>query len=286
MDALVKWLGADYPVHQLVFFRCVVALVPVCIVLYMSGGLKLLKTQRPQLHLLRSTIGLLAMGAAFYGFTTLPLAEAASIFYMAPLFSVVFSTVLLKEKVGVRRWSAVLIGMLGVIIIIRPSGDIFNFGSVVMLAASLLIGFASCVLRLMSKTEYAVTTTFYFTLSGAVIVSVICLFLGWVTPNPFDLLLLICVGLLGGMAQYELALSLRYAEVGVLSPFRYLSIAIGGFFGFVIWQEVPDMLTIIGIVTIVVSGIYSTLRESRLAAQNATSSHRKITQGSDLDDTR
>ena len=126
MDATVKWLGGDYPVHQIMFFRCVLAFVPIFILLYKAGGTSVLKTQQPLLHGVRSLLGLVAMGAAFFGFTTLPLADASSVFYTAPLLAVAFSVPILGEKVGIRRWTAVIIGLVGVMIIVRPGGSVFN----------------------------------------------------------------------------------------------------------------------------------------------------------------
>lgn len=267
MDATIKWLGKDYPVHQIMFFRCALAFIPVFFVLSRSEGLSALKSKQPSLQVVRSVVGLVAMGAAFYGFTHLPLADASSVFYTAPLLAVAFSVPILGEKVGVRRWIAVSIGLVGMLIISRPGGSVFNLGGVAMLVAAFAVGLTSNIIRKLNQTDEAISITFYFTLSGTIVTTVACLFLGWSTPTILDLILLIAVGLLGGTAQYLLTLSFRYAEVGVIAPLKYLSIVIGGSLGFIIWGETPDKLTVLGIIIIIFSGLYSVHRETRLARQ-------------------
>ena len=265
MDATIKWLGGDYPVHQIMFFRCTLAFVPILILLYRAGGFSALRTRQPVLHGVRSVLGLVAMGSAFYGFTTLPLADASSVFYTAPLLAVAFSVPILGEKVGIRRWIAVTIGLIGVMIIVRPGGNVFNLGGVAMLVAAVAVGITSNVIRKLNHTDQAICITFYFTLSGAIVTSIACLWLGWNTPSWPDFLLLVCVGLLGGSAQYTLTLSFRYAQVGIIAPLKYLSIVVGGLLGFIIWDETPDGVTILGIMIIMASGLYSMHREARLA---------------------
>ena len=109
MDATVKWLGADYPVHQIMFFRCTLAFVPILIILFSTGGIGELRSRQPGLQAFRSCLGIVAMGSAFYGFTTLPLADASSVFYTAPMLAMAFSVPILGEKVGIRRWTAVAV---------------------------------------------------------------------------------------------------------------------------------------------------------------------------------
>lgn len=262
MDATVKWLGANYPVHQIMFFRCTLAFVPVLLILYKAGGIKILKTNRVALHGVRSFFGLLAMASAFYGFTVMPLADASSVFYTAPLLAVAFSVPILGERVGMRRWIAVIVGLVGVMIILRPIGSVFNLGGMCMFAAAILVGLTSNIVRKLNATEQAICITFYFTLSGSIVSILACLYLGWVIPGFTDFLLLVCVGLLGGSAQYALTLSFRYAEVSVVAPLKYMSIVLGGVFGYLIWNETPDFLTLLGMVTIIGSGVYSVHREA------------------------
>ncbi len=268
MDATVKWVGADYPIQQIMFFRCTVAFIPVLIFLHRAGGFSILKTQRPVLHGIRSLVGILAMSSAFYGFTVMPLADAASVFYTAPLMAMALSVPILKERVGIRRWLAVIIGLIGIMIIMRPGGGVLHQGGLFMLAAAVFVGITTNIVRKLSSTDQAVCITFYFTLSGAVVSTLACLIFGWKVPGLKDLFLLICIGLLGGCAQYGLTLSFRHCEVGIIAPFKYLAIIFGGVLGYVIWGETPDSVTLIGIVIILASGVYSMHRETKIARES------------------
>ncbi len=265
MDATVKWLGGTYPVHQIVFFRCTVALVPVLLFVARAGGLRILKTQRSHLHALRCLFGLSAMGCAFYSFSVMRLADAVSVFYSAPLFITALSVPLLGEKVGIRRWSAVIVGFIGILIVVRPSSQLLNSGGIYMLAAALFVGLTMIIIRRLSATDDAASITFYFTLSGVLVSSVISLCLGWAWPPIKDLMLLIAVGLLGGCAQYAMTVSFRYAEVGLVAPLRYLSIVSGGVLGYLLWSEVPDMQSVLGMTVIIASGLYTIHREAVLS---------------------
>ncbi len=265
MDVVVKWLGGIYPTHQIVFFRCSVALVPVLTLLYLKGGPKILRTEKPLLHVFRSILGLGAMATAFYGFSLMRLADAISILHTTPLFMTVLSVLILREKVGIRRWSAVTVGFIGMLIVIRPGEGLFDSGSGYMLAAALCISATTIIVRQLSATDHPASITFYFTLTGTIASSVACLWLGWQQPTPGDWFLLATVGLLGGCAQYAMTLSYRHAEVGLVAPLKFLSIAVGGAIAYIVWAEVPDAQSFIGITIIVGSGLYTLHRETRLA---------------------
>jgi drug/metabolite transporter (DMT)-like permease len=157
------------------------------------------------------------------------------------------------------------VGLIGVMIIVRPGGNVFNIGGFSMLVAAFSVGITSNIIRKLNQTDPAISITFYFTLSGAIMTSVACYFLEWITPNFKDLMLLVCVGLLGGVAQYALTLSFRYAAIGIIAPLKYLSIVIAGVLGYIIWGEAPDLITISGIAIIILCGLYSLYRERQLA---------------------
>jgi drug/metabolite transporter (DMT)-like permease len=261
MDASVKWLGAIYPTAQIMFFRCAVALVPVLIIIAMRGGPGILRTQQRKLHLLRSVMGIGAMGFAFYAFSLMPLAEAVAVLHTAPLFMTALSVILLRETVGIRRWSAILLGFIGMVLVVRPGADMLASGSLYMLAAAFLIGCTTIIIRHLGKIDDPVCITFYFTVTG-VIVSCVGIFLqGWQQPSLVDTALLCLVGLFGGMAQYLMTLSYRHLAVGTLAPLKYLTIVFGGVIAFLIWGEVPDIQSVFGISIIILSGLYTLHRE-------------------------
>ncbi len=261
MDASVKWLGSSYPTAQIMFFRCAVALVPVLVIIRLRGGISVLHTRQKRLHVLRSALGIAAMGFAFYAFSLMPLAEAISILHTAPLFMTALSVVILRESVGIRRWSAILFGFVGMLIVVRPGAGMLDSGGIYMLTAAFLIGCTTIVIRHLGRIDDPVCITFYFTLTGVIASLAGLLLQDWQTPPLFDLALLTGVGLLGGMAQYLMTLSYRYLAVGVLAPFKYLTIVFGGFIAYLVWGEVPDWQSLVGISVIVGSGLYTMHRE-------------------------
>ena len=265
MDASVKWLGASYPTAQIMFFRCTVALLPVLVIVGLRGGPRVLRTRHRRLHLLRSLLGIAAMGFAFYAFSLMPLADAISILHTAPLFMTALSVVVLRERVGIRRWSAVMVGFVGMLIVVRPGAGMLDSGGLYMLMAAFLIGCTTIVIRYLGRSDDPVCITFYFTLTGVIVSTAGLLWQGWVAPPPADLALLILVGLLGGLAQYCMTLSYRHVAVGIVAPCKYLTIVFGGILAYLVWRELPDLQSLLGISLIVATGLYTLRRELALA---------------------
>jgi drug/metabolite transporter (DMT)-like permease len=261
MDASVKWLGAVYPTTQIMFFRCTVALAPVLVIIMMRGGPGVLRTAHKKLHLLRSVLGIAAMGFAFYAFSLMPLAEAISILHTAPLFMTALSVILLREKVGIRRWSAIILGFIGMLLVVRPGADMLASGSLYMLTAAFLIGCTTIVIRHLGKLDDPVCITFYFTATGVTVSTAGILIQGWQQPPLLDLTLLAMVGVLGGLAQYLMTLSYQRLAVGIVAPLKYLSIVFGGGIAYLVWGEVPDLQSVLGICIIMASGLYTLHRE-------------------------
>jgi len=261
MDANVKWLGATYPTAQIMFFRCAVALVPVLVIVAMRGGIGVLRTHQKKLHLLRSLMGIMAMGLAFYAFSLMPLAEAVSILHTAPLFMTALSVLLLRESVGIRRWSALVLGFIGMLLVVRPGTDMLASGSLYMLMAAFSIGCTSIIIRHLGKIDDPVCITFYFTVTGVILSLAGMLMQGWKTPEMTDLALLMLVGLLGGLAQYLMTLSYQHLALGVVAPLKYLSIVFSGTIAYLVWGEVPDLQSVFGISIIILTGLYTLHRE-------------------------
>lgn len=266
MDAAVKWLVADYPVHQIVFFRSVFALLPCIWFIHRAGGIATLRTRRPLVHALRGVIGLAAMGCYFYAFSAMDLADAKAVLFAAPLFMTVLSIPLLGEKVGIYRWSAVLVGFAGVLVILQPGGEMLQAGSLAAVGGAVLYALAVITIRHLGATESAASITFYFTLTGAVAGTAMVAAFGWVAPPPGDLALLACVGLVGGVGQYCLTQAFRYGETGAIAPLEYTSMAWALLLGYLIWHDVPGPGVSAGIALVVASGLFILYRERRLAA--------------------
>ena len=265
MDTSVKWLGASYPTQQIMFFRCAVAMIPLAIIIYLRGGLVTLKTAQLKMHLLRSLLGISAMALAFYAFSLMRLADAISIMHTTPIFMTLLSVLILGEAVGIHRWSAVICGFGGMLLVVKPGSGIIDNGSLFMVGAAMLISATTIIIRFLSIKDDPVCITFYFTLTGIVVSSAGVLWLGWNSPSLIDLSLLMAVGLLGGVAQYMMTLSYRHAEIGMVAPLKYLTILFGGIYGYLIWDEIPDLQSTIGIIIIAFAGLYTLHREVLLA---------------------
>lgn len=263
MDAVVKWLGATYPVLQIVFFRSLFAFIPLSLFLFRGIGLAALRTQRPLQHAARSLIGLMAMTSFFYAYSQMPLANAVAIGFAAPMFMTALSVPLLGEKVGPRRWIAVLVGFAGVLVIVRPDAGVFHAAAAAALAGTVFYALAMIFVRRLGRTETSTSIVFYFSLTSTVVSGAFMPFL-WVAPDAAGWALLITVGLIGGLAQMALTNALRLAELSVVAPFDYTALLWTAGLGFLIWNEVPGVQIWLGAAIVIASGIYILYREARL----------------------
>ena len=270
MDALVKWLGETYPTVQLFFFRSAFAFIPLGIVIAWRGRWSsAIKVTNGWGHVLRSLIGMGAMGIFFYCFPRMPLADMIAITFAAPIFIVALSVPLLGEKVGPRRWSAVLVGFIGVMIILQPGGGGFESIALLALFGTVFYALAAISVRWLSRTETSTSIVFTFTLS-CTLVSAALLPFGWVTPSLPDLALLICIGLIGGAAQVAMTDAFRHADVSLVVPFEYSAMIWAALLGFLFWGEIPGNNLWIGCAILVCSGLYILYREASLGLPRGT----------------
>ena len=263
MDALVKWLGESYPTVQLVFFRSLFAFIPLGFLVFRDGVSQALRMNDRQGHLLRATVGVIALWAFFYAFAHMPLADVIAITFAAPVFVTALSVPLLGEKVGVRRWCAVLVGFLGVLIMVQPGAGVFQTVALVPLGGVVFYALAMVFVRKLSRTETSASIVFYFTLA-CTLVSGAALPFSWVTPEPWDWALLVALGLIGGMAQITFTRAVSLADVSVIMPFEYTAMLWAVVLGFFIWGEVPGNNIWIGVAIVMASGLYILYREASL----------------------
>lgn len=269
MNVLVKLLMDRFSVTEVAFFRSLFALLPVCLAIHLSGGFRTaLRTARPMGHLTRSLIGLSTMIAMFWSFHLLPLGDAIALNFAGPLFLTALSVPMLKEKVGIHRWSAVLVGFSGVVIIAKPSGDLLNLGVLVALGGAFCNAAAMIAIRQLSKSEAPNTIVFYFTLLTTVLVGLALPF-SWTTPSPTEWAMLTAMGLLGGCAQLLMTRAYSLAPAAVVAPLTYSSLLIAVLFGWLLWGDVPTASMGLGAAVVMVSGLYILHRETR---RNATPS--------------
>lgn len=271
MDAVVKYLSLEgYPTIQILFFRSALAFVPVSLFIVANGGFRTLRTQRPFGHVLRAAVGLSAMGVIFWALHTLPISEVVAIMFAAPIFMTVLSIPLLGEKVGIRRWTAVVVGFIGVLVILRPDVGL-DVTVLIVIGGTVLYALAMILVRRLSDTEPSATIVFFFTLAGTLMMAALVPF-GWVEPStPLDWLLLVSVGLIGGTAQLIMTYAIRFAPISVLAPFEYSAMLWAMGFDVVLFSVFPEVATLWGAGIIAATGLYIVHRETRLRARAGTS---------------
>ena len=263
MDALVKWLGPSYPTMELVFFRSLFAFIPIAYVLWRSRSLAGLRTRNPLGHAARALAGLISLSLFFYAYTRMPLANVIAISFAAPLLVTALSVPLLGERVGRRRWTAMSIGFIGVIIMVKPDAEMFDEIAILALSATVFYALVIVSIRKLSRTETPIAIVFYYAATSTLVAGAVMPFV-WVMPDAEGWVLLILVGVIGGVAQFAMTNAFRLADVSIIAPFDYMHIIWAALLGFFIWGEVPGNTIWIGVPIVMASGIYILFREAHL----------------------
>jgi drug/metabolite transporter (DMT)-like permease len=271
MDVIVKW-SDDYPVGQVLFFRGFCGIIPILFLIPKDRYLDFYKTTRPFLHFKRCLAGLIALVSIFIALRNLPLATVVSISFAAPIFITIFSIFLLKEKVGLYRWLAVLVGFVGIIFITEPGFSSLNLYYIYPIIFCLGLSYVAIAIRKLSSTEPAWLISFFFSFS-IMLLSFLSFYQGWILPNLLDLFLLSMVGILGGLANLWLSQSYKYSEVSLVSPLKYLALVFAIIFGYFIWYEVPTSKTLLGALLVIFSSIIIFRREMYLKKKLSVSQH-------------
>jgi drug/metabolite transporter (DMT)-like permease len=254
MDALVKWLAADYHFLQVLFFRNFFAFVPMFAAAAYERNLRSVLPRRPVRHIWRSGLMIAASLSFFYGLSRLPLVDCVMIGFAAPVFMTALSVPLLGERVGARRWAAVLLGFLGVIAILRPDLGVPDLPTLVVTASAVLYAMAMIMTRTLAREEPSLSLVFVYSCMATVATGVTMPFV-WVAPVWSDAPLLFLVGLLGGFGQILIVHAYRRAPVSTLAPHEYMVLVWAGAFGYFIWNEVPTTGLIIGGVLLIGGGL-------------------------------
>ena len=263
-DAIVKWLSADYSVFQILFMRSIFVFIPCAVLVLRSGGFGVLRAKRPNLLVLRAALGFCAWSVYFIAISQMPLADALALIFSAPLIITALSVPLLGEAVGLRRWSAVGVGFVGVLIMIDPGAGMVQGVALLSLASAAFYSLAMIMTRILTRSEASVTMLFY---SAATILCLSGLFqpFVWITPNWTDLGLMALTGVITGCAQFLGTQAYRFAPPSVVSPFDYTSLVWATLLGYFIWSDVPRMSVVLGAAVVIGSGLYILLRERRAA---------------------
>ena len=260
MDGFAKYLSADLPILQITwarYFFTVIFTLPVIFLFYRQ---EFKWTEKPKLQLKRGLILLCANILFFYSISIISLAKALTLAFVAPLIVTALSPIFLKEKVGFRRWTAVIVGFLGSLIVIRPGIIEFNFASLAALGTGVLYGFYLIVTRKLSTSDSPLLTLLLTGIVGAVIMSLFApIFWVWPTLNQWSMMA--AIGFFASLGHLFLILSLKFADASKLAPFSYFEIITNIIIGYYFFGDFPDTGTFIGLFIIVLSGVYIFYRE-------------------------
>ena len=262
-DTVSKWLTAGYPVGQIMAIRSAFTLIPIAFFVWHAGGLAALRISDFRLQSLRAGC---AVGSAFlfvWGLVFLPLAESIALAFSGPLFVTALATPVLGEHVGWRRWSAVAVGFIGILVMLRPTGDAIQWYAALPLLAALSGASRDIVTRKIRVSESPVAIL-AFTMTAILLAGLCTLPFGWVTVPIQDLLLMAASGVLVGTAQYLVIQAFHTAEASLIIPFKYLTLIWAALFGFVVWGDIPSTWVVLGACLVVGSGLYIMHRETRL----------------------
>jgi drug/metabolite transporter (DMT)-like permease len=266
MDAAIKYLTADFGTWQIMFFRGFFSLIPIAVLVTRSGGLGTLRTRRPLSHVGRALVGIAAAFCFFYAYSLMPLADAYAIGFAGPLFMTALSVPVLGEKVGWRRWLAVLVGFTGVLVMLRPGQGVLSLEALVPLGAAAFYALTMLYVRVLARTESNAAITFYFVVTMSA-VAAIAMIPEWRTPQGWQWGLLVMVGVIGGVAQIAFTQAFRLTSPSLLAPFEYTAMIWAVLFGFVLFGDIPDKAIWIGGGIVVAAGLYIIHRETLLHRQ-------------------
>jgi drug/metabolite transporter (DMT)-like permease len=259
-DVTSKYLSSTLPSIEIAWIRFLVFSLIMIPAMLPGSPLFALRTSRPGLQGMR---GVALLGSSLFfisGLRFLPIAEASATSFIAPLFVTALSIVVLAESVGLRRWLATAVGLIGVLIVLRPGSGAFHPAAFFPVVSALAWACTLVMTRMLSGKEAVITTMTWSAITGFFILSVLVP-LVWVAPSWHDILLGILIGVASTAGQWIVVLAFRYADASVLAPFSYTQLLWVSILGFIIFGEVPDIWTITGAVFIVASGLYTAHRE-------------------------
>jgi len=280
-DATIKFLSSEYALHEIVLIRSVIGTgFLLAVVVPLSGGLRHLRTQRLGQHILRASFVVAANIAFFMGLAALPIAEAVAIFFVSPLIISAFSVIFLGETVGPRRWGAIAVGFIGVLVIVRPGTASFQTASLLPICAAICYAGLHMMTRRLGRTEGAAALSFYiqvcflaFALAVGLAIgdgrfaeqdnaSLAFFFRGWAWPEARHWVVLLEIGVTSALGGYFISQAYRLSEAALVAPFEYIAMPLAIFSGVVLFDEWPDATAWFGIALIIGSGLFLLWRET------------------------
>ena len=262
-DVVVKGLNTSFPVWEVIFFRAFSGIL-VSFVLIFIFGWKSLKTKKPIRHFVRAFSAVGCVIFYFFGLKFLLLSENIAIVHSAPIFAALLAVPILGERLGIYRITAIVIGFLGVIIIVKPGTDVFKLVSILPLISALFMASVYLSTRSLMNTDSSIAIIFYYSLA-LLITSIVFFPSDFAMPNIVQLIPLMSLGVMGSLGHYFMSQAAKNAEVVVISPFEYSSFIFVGIMGYIFYNEVPSISIIIGGILIILGGVYIAYREQKVS---------------------
>lgn len=282
-DIIIKYFSAHYSVLQIVFVRGMIALGLLLLMIRLTRETIALKSRRPGLMVARGLLGFSSYTTYYLAVAAMPLAEVVSITFTMPLFVTAMSALILGEKVGLRRWSAVVIGFIGVLIILSPSGEFNSLAVVFAFIAAITYASQTILTRFLGNHDHPMTIAFnailVFTIASGILSLLLVngimsipsshpslAFFGrdWVMPSDVDLVLMLVIGVIAAVGFYCLSRAYCSSEASAIAPFEFTYIVWAVVFGYLFWNEVPGSTTVIGILVLISSSLYIWYRERQV----------------------
>ena len=261
MDGFAKYLSSDLPVLQITWARYFFTVAFTLPIMFFFFRKNLVWTDKPKLQLIRGLILLTANVCFFYSISIISLAKALTLAFIAPLIVTAFSPIFLDEKVGFRRWSAVIIGFIGSMVVIRPGFVEINLASLAALGTGVMYGFYLIITRKLSSSDNPLLTLLLTGVVGAIIISFVMPFV-WIKPTLNQWSMMAAIGIFACVGHLFIILSLKYADASKLAPFSYFEIVTNIIIGYYFFSDFPDKWTFLGLFIIILSGIYISRREN------------------------
>ena len=270
VSALAKWQVALYPIGEVLFVRSISSFVLCAAVMLPITGFSAFATRRPRDHLARGLSQSISQTLLVLAFRLMPLAGAIAINFSAPLFAALVSIIWLKERVGLVRWGALLVGFFGVLVVSNPGADSLTLGALFALGNAIMYGSVTVAVRGMTRTE-SPNTLVIWQLGMVAFFHCFLLLFGWRWPAPIDAVMLVGGGFINVVGQYLWTQALRLAPTSAVTPFYYLTLVWAMLIGFFVWGEVPSIGLFVGSAIVISSGLFLYWREARL--RRAVSAH-------------
>ena len=260
MDAIAKYLSYSLPILQITWFRFFFSAVITGIFIYLFSRKSFVRSKNIKSQVLRGILLLTSSLLFFYAISVISLAKALTLAFICPLIVTALSPYFLKERVGRRRWTAVIVGFIGVLLVIRPGIVEFNWASLASLGTGLCYAIYLIVTRSLKDTDNGLLTLLFTSIVGTLVLSVYLPFV-WVNPSLNQLLLAVNMGFIAALAHGLIIISYNYSDASKLAPLGYFEIIPNIIIGYIWFSDFPDKYTVLGLLVIILSGVYVFRRE-------------------------